>query len=507
MTLGYDSSGYDSSGYDSRAVSARLIHGAPPRIDLDCDIAIVGGGACGLTAGIWARRHGAGDVLVLERDAAQGGSTALSSGFVPAAGTRLQQALGIADSADSFAADIAAKAHSTADPLLTRLYTLEIAAVIDTLADSYDLPFQLLDGFLYPGHRAARMHTLPERTGAALSARLRTAAVQAGVDCVDRAQVQTLFVDASRRVVAVGIIRPDGRVEHLGCRQLILACNGFGGNAALVERFLPQMKDSLYFGHAGNQGDAVIWGEALGAELADMSGYQGHGSVATPHGILLTWALMMKGGLQVNRDGRRFWNEHHGYSEAAEQVLAQPGGIAWNVFDERIHQFAQDFPDYQQAERAGAIREAVDIPALARLIGCDKTVLQATLDEAARACANAAGDCHGRRFDAAQLLTPPFRAAKVTGALFHTQGGLAVDESCRVLARDAALARRPDERHPDERHPTALHPLANVYAAGGAARGVSGNHPSGYLSGNGLLSALAGGAVAGRSAAQAAAET
>ncbi len=44
-------------------------------------------------------------------------------------------------------------------------------------------------------------------------------------------------------------------------------------------------------------------------------------------------------------------------------------------------------------------------------------------------------------------------------------------------------------------------PLPNLFAAGGAARGVSGNHPSGYLSGNGLLSAIAGDAVAGREAA------
>jgi fumarate reductase flavoprotein subunit len=333
------------------------------------------------------------------------------------------------------------------------------------------------------------MHTLPERTGAALATRLRQAALDAGVDLLEQARVQTLFVDPARRVVAVGIRRPDGAVEHLGCRQLILACNGFGGNPQLVARFLPQVKDSLYFGHAGNQGDAVLWGEALGAELADLGGYQGHGSVAQPHGILLTWALMMKGGIQVNREGRRFWNEHLGYSEAAEQVLAQPGGFAWNVHDESIHRFALDFPDYREAERAGAIRRADDVAELASLIGCTPEALQATLDEVQAACIGSHCDRHGRRFDPAQRLVPPYRAARVTGALFHTQGGLAVDDACRVMARDAGGR---------------LQSLPNLFAAGGAARGVSGNHPSGYLSGNGLLSALAGGAVAGEAAALAA---
>jgi len=42
----------------------------------------------------------------------------------------------------------------------------------------------------------------------------------------------------------------------------------------------------------------------------------------------------------------------------------------------------------------------------------------------------------------------------------------------------------------------------NLLAAGGAARGVSGNAVWGYLSGNGLLSAIAGGHIAAASAAR-----
>jgi len=46
-------------------------------------------------------------------------------------------------------------------------------------------------------------------------------------------------------------------------------------------------------------------------------------------------------------------------------------------------------------------------------------------------------------------------------------------------------------------------PLPNLWAAGGAARGVSGQEVWGYLSGNGLLSALAGGFIAAQSIAKA----
>ena len=76
-------------------------------------VVIVGAGACGLTAAIGLRARGV-DCVLLERDARPSGSTALSSGFIPAAGTRLQRALGIADSREIFAQDVQAKAHGQA---------------------------------------------------------------------------------------------------------------------------------------------------------------------------------------------------------------------------------------------------------------------------------------------------------------------------------------------------------------------------------------------------------
>ena len=80
-------------------------------------------------------------------------------------------------------------------------------------------------------------------------------------------------------------------------------------------------------------------------------------------------------------------------------------------------------------------------------------------------------------------LQAPFYAVKVTGALFHTQGGLDIDAQCRVLDAQGQ-------------------PLPNLLAAGGAARGVSGDAVWGYLSGNGLLSAVAGGYIAAHTAAR-----
>ena len=464
----------------------RVIVGTPPPDAPHIPIAIVGAGACGLVAAITLRDSGM-DCVLLERDVRPSGSTALSSGFIPAPATKVQRDAGINDSPEQFAHDIQAKAHGNAAAHLVKTYSEAIGPAIDVLCAQHAIEFIVLDGFLYPGHSVRRMHAVPEKTGAALVAQLERAALAAGADVLCDAQVTELWVDKQQRITGVGYTRPDGSVEHLRCDALLLACNGFGGNAAMVAELLPDMKDALFAGHTGNDGSAIAWGRALGARTADLQGYQGHGSWATPQGALITWALMMEGGVQLNARGERFHDETQGYSEAAVHVLAQPGGVAWNVFDDEILKLARTFPDFCDAEAAGAVKTCADMNALAALIGCN--TINSGAARARNHWATALKDPKKQVFtdskncsDARAFkrpLTAPFYAIKVTGALFHTQGGLDIDAQCRVLRQDGT-------------------PMPNLLAAGGAARGVSGNAVWGYLSGNGLLSAVAGGAIAAK---------
>ena len=192
---------------------------------------------------------------------------------------------------------------------------------------------------------------------------------------------------------------------------------------------------------------------------------------------------MMEGGVQLNAEGKRFSNEHDGYSEQARRVLQQPGGIAWNIFDSRLRDLVADFEDFRQAESHGAIFKANNLIELAQIIEVDETCVRKTFDDISRFAEDEQRDSFGRNFSAHPLLQAPFFAVRVTGALFHTQGGLVVDAKTRVLDRCA-------------------HPLRNLFASGGAACGVSGSEDWGYLSGNGLLSAVSLGRIAGISAAE-----
>ena len=78
------------------------------------EVAIIGAGACGLTAALAAKER-TDDIIILERDAMPSGSTSLSSGFIPAAGTMAQKEKCISDSPKVFEEDISKKANGRQD--------------------------------------------------------------------------------------------------------------------------------------------------------------------------------------------------------------------------------------------------------------------------------------------------------------------------------------------------------------------------------------------------------
>jgi len=431
------------------------------KFDVDVPLLIVGAGAAGLCAALAAKEAGI-EPLVIERDAVPAGSTALSAGLIPAAGTRFQRAKGIIDSPQLFAADIARKAKGEADAAVVDAVAHGAGALVESLADRYGLP---------------------TRTGLELINRLRHAAETRDISIIPERIADGLLAKPDGRIRGVEILRGDGGRERIGCAALILACSGFGGNRELVRRFIPEMGGALYFGHPGNRGDAVMWGEALGAKLSHLGAYQGHGSVATPHNILITWATIMQGGIQINRDGLRFCDETQGYSEQAAEVLRQPGAIAWSIFDARIAAVARQFEDFRDAERAGAVLSRPTVEDLAGAMRVPAAVFAAEWTDVESLKAKRGQDRYGRQFAPEQLCVAPFHAVKVTGALFHTQGGLAIDGVGRVRREDGAL-------------------FPNLFAAGGAAAGVSGASAAGYLSGNGLLTATVLGRLAGQAAAR-----
>jgi fumarate reductase flavoprotein subunit len=432
---------------------------------MSVDLVVAGAGG-GLAAALRAAERGLTAVVVeASEHFRRGNNTAMSTSMVPGAGTRWQEEAGIEDSPDLFVADIMAKTRGQADARLARALAEASPSLVTWLADGLGMPLELHTGFPFPGHSVHRCHTLPGRTGRVLLDQLaRRAAASARVDLLVPARLV-----AVRPACAV-VEYPGGGREEIPCRAVLLATSGYGADPGLVRRHMPEIAGSTYHGGDRATGDALRIGGELGAATAYLDAYQGHAAVALPAGTLVGWGTIMHGAVMVNASGHRFGDETCGYSEYAARLAAQPGAYGWIVLDRRVHDASLAFQDFRDTAESGVLRWADDVPALAEAMGVEPGPLGRTLDAADAAARGTSADPHGRAYWAAPL-EPPYAAVRVHPCLFHTQGGLVVDEHARVLRADGT-------------------PLPGLYASGGAAMGISGHGSAGYLAGNGLLPAL-----------------
>jgi fumarate reductase flavoprotein subunit len=448
---------------------------------VDVDVLVVGAGACGLAAAIAAHDAGAGVAIIEKRDR-PGGNSSLSTGSVPAAGTRFQRAAGIADSTEQFVADLVRTGGPTDCPDLLRRLVETSAETVEWLVDCAGARMALVTAYKHVGHSVPRLHAPVSRRGQDLVDDLLAAVEARGIPLAVRNGARTLLVDDGR-VTGAQVETGDGERHQVTARKIILAVNGFAGNRALVARFCPEVSGAQYFGARGSEGEAVLWGEQLGAALGNIGAYQGYAAVSDPHGSLLSWTTIEKGGVIVNGNGHRFGDESAGYSGYTPNVMAQ-GGACFAIFDQKIFDIAAAEEEFVELANYGGVKKADTPQALAALHRLDAAAVTAALDDYNKAARGAQADAFGRRDFALAPLSCPFYICRVVPGLFHTQGGLMVDIDGRVL--------RPNGK-----------PIANLFAGGGAAAGLSGRTGAGgYASGNGLLSAVGLGRLAGLAAAR-----
>jgi fumarate reductase flavoprotein subunit len=450
--------------------------------DAHAAVVIVGAGACGLTAALAARDAGAA-AMVLERNATPMNTTSMSQGFVAAADTRSQRDAGIEDSAAVFFQDIMAKTAGRTDEVMAHTIARESGPTVDWLVDRHAVPLSISRAWGPAfGHSRPRLHGTPTQEGSELLASLLQAAEAAGADLVTAAQVTDIYANREDRIIGVGLTRPDGARERLGCDSLVLATCGFASNRAMLRDHVAGGDTIPIWAPEAADGSGIAWGIALGAATADMDAFQGHGAMNAEAGIQANFNIVMDGGIQVNAAGERFSNEVANISGQGSVVFRQPGGFAWMVFDERLHQNAMAWPGHRQLQELGMIRAAPDAAALAARIDVPAAALERTLGSVT-AMSQGARDPFGRDFTGHMPLGRPLFAIRCIGALLHTQGGLVVDSDARVC--------RPDGTR-----------LPNLFAGGGTARSISGPGDTGYLPAAGLCMALTLGRLAGTGAAR-----
>jgi flavocytochrome c len=449
-------------------------------INADVDVLVVGAGACGLAAAIAAHDAGA-SVAIIEKLDRPGGNSALSTGSVPAAGTRFQREAGIADSIERFVEDLEKKGGPTDCPALLRRLVETSAETVEWLVDAVGARMVLVTAYRHVGHSVPRLHAPASRRGRDLVDDLLAAVEQRGIPLAVGNGARSLTKDAGGSVSGVAVETTSGERHNITSRKTILAVNGFAGNRDLVARFCPEISGAQYFGARGSTGEAVQWGEALGAALGNIGAYQGYAAVCDPHGSLLSWTTIEKGGVILNGAGKRFGDESAGYSGFTPNVIAQ-GGPCFAIFDQRIFDVTAAEEEFVELANYGGVKQAETIAALAALHRLEEAAVSAAFADYNKAARGEVPDAFCRTDFALAPLVPPLYICRVVGGLFHTQGGLMVDTDGRVL--------RPNGK-----------PITNLFAGGGAAAGLSGRTGAGgYASGNGLLSAIGLGRLAGLAA-------
>lgn len=451
-------------------------------MQVDVDVLVIGAGACGLAAAIAAHDAGA-NVAIVEKLDRPGGNSSLSTGSVPAAGTRFQREAGIVDSPEQFVADLMRTGGPTDCPNLIRRLVETSAQTVEWLVDAVGARLALVTAYKHVGHSVPRLHAPVSRRGQDLVDDLLAAAEKRGIPLAVGNGVQALVTDAEGRVTGADIETVNGERQRILAHKVILAVNGFAGNRDLVARFCPEVSGAQYFGARGSTGEAVIWGEQLGAALGNIGAYQGYAAVSDPYGSLLSWTTIEKGGIIVNGAGRRFGDESAGYSGYTPNVMAQHGHC-YAIFDQKIFDVTVAEEEFVELANYGGVKKADTPAALAAFYGLDPAAVSAAVDDYSKAARGEQTDAFGRKDFALAPLTGTLYICRVVPGLFHTQGGLMVDDDGRVLRADGR-------------------PIANLFAGGGAAAGLSGRTGAGgYASGNGLLSAIGLGRLAGLAVAQ-----
>ncbi|HHT43977.1 MAG TPA: FAD-dependent oxidoreductase [Fastidiosipila sp.] len=441
---------------------------------VETDVLVIGGGGAGLAAALTAAAEGS-NVILLEKMSYLGGATLMSGGIIPAANTKQQEDAGITDTEELFARDILRPSGYSVRKDLVYTVTAEAKSVIEWLEEQ-GVVFNLITSSLYYGQSNYRMH-LAEGSGQEMTRVLvENASNHEKIDVRLNTPATDLVVNNGTVVGAVA--ETENGLTLYKANNTVLATSGFAANKDWLEKYMPEILDAVPMVAPGATGEGILWGKNLGADIANMKAYQGHGLHSTVLGKSLSLGYLYAGGMLVNANGDRFTNEHIGYSELTPEVLQQPGGKVHLIFDQAVADANES--SFATLKEKDALTEAADLETLGAALGLDSERFALAIEDFKNGMEKGEDSLNRTLFPAS--LTGPFYAVEITADLRHTQGGLVTDLVGHVVKPDHTL-------------------IPGLYAAGGVMEGFSDTAGPGYMSGNGLLQAFVFGRLAGKAAA------
>jgi fumarate reductase flavoprotein subunit len=430
----------------------------------EADLIVVGGSVGGLAAAVLAADRGA-QVLLLERSKQLGGGAGTEPEHVAAAGSRFQRDAGIQDDPGRLVEDLVAAGGDAVDREVAAAVAEQGAPLVAWLADRCALNVEFLSGDA-AGHSRPRLHTTGDQGGATLTAVLmRAASRHSRVNVRTGVLVERLVRDDAGAVSGVAVKADRRGAPQSVAGRVLLACGGYPADDALVTEHCPGVAGVPFRGAAPASGDGLRLGTEAGGSTRRLGDCWVTPFLTIPGDYEINVPLPRLGAILVNQAGHRLDTQGTGQA-LAETIRAQPGRVAYLIFDDRVATVARNAdPFFARTILPKTARRAMTLKDLARQLEIDLAGLSATIEPLGPVLEPAPGGAAP-----AEGLLPPLHAIRVTGARRATLGGLAVDASARVL-------------DPSGR------PIPGLYATTSTAASVAGLG-GGTLSGLAALNAL-----------------
>ncbi len=417
------------------------------------DVIVVGAGGAGMNAAMDAHDGGA-RVLLLEKMAVAGGNTVCAEGGMNACGTKYQEAEGIEDSVELFAADTFAGGHDLGDMDLITFMCENSNAALERLEQRGMVLNRLgISG----GASVKRIHR-PEdgsAVGAYLVKRMCAQCEQRGVAAVTQMRVdEILMKDGAVCGVRATDLRT-GAQTAFASKVVVITAGGFGANHQMLAQYRPELLEAVTTNQPGATGDGIVMGQAVGADVVDIDQIQVHPTVEQGTSILLSEGIRGDGAVLVNADGLRFTNELLTRDAVSAAEWEQPGGWAYAVFDKEVYDANTSIEN--KFVKRGLALSADTFEELAELMGVDSDAFLATMATYNDAIENGEDDPMGRTESRNPIVNVPFYAIKVAPGIHHTMGGLRINTDTEVLDTDG-------------------NPIPGLFAAGEVTGGIHGGN-------------------------------
>ena len=463
---------------------------AERRWDQEADVVVVGYGGAGATAAIAALDAGA-EVVILEKRGARGGTTVLSGGVMHAAASSVQREHGIEDEPEKMYQHFLNAGKGMNDPELVRIVCEESAKAVDWLielgAEFRRAPTVGGLEVLVGSEPIARVHSVSYGAldgGPAFFTVLADAAEERGAEILMETIGKRLVVNEAGEVLGI-VAEKDGQDLMIKARKaVVLTTGGFTRSIEMLAAFNRQGFYSQPLTPPALTGDGHRMAFALGADAANMSLVLGIPGLTFPGAVRASYGPNL--GILVNARGERFVDEFSFYDWKNKELLCQPGGYAFVVFDEALRaevgRIGADFTEDLREEIAdGVVLSAETLAELAEQMDVPGGKLGDTITHWNAEVEVGLDSRFDRTVNLKPIATAPFYAVKLFSTMFDTKGGVKINHAAQVVnVWGEAIPR--------------------LYAAGQVSGGVIGEYYPG--SGTALTVFLVFGRIAGRQAAQ-----